>query len=67
MKDKLIDELKELKGVKYQLALEAELIKQNSDGEDVIAMLGPAEPVRLVRPWPDKLLSLVAFGFFYLK
>ena len=38
LKDKLIDELKELKGVKFQLVLEAELIKQNSDGEDVIAI-----------------------------
>ena len=38
LKDKLIDELKELKGVKFQLALEAELIKQNCDGEDVIAI-----------------------------
>ena len=38
MKDKLIDEMKELKGVKFQLALEAELIEQNSNGEDVIAI-----------------------------
>ena len=38
LKDKLIDELKELKGVKFQLALEAELIEQNSNGEDVIAI-----------------------------
>ena len=27
---------------------------------------GPAEPVRLVRPWPDQLLNSVAF-FFNLK
>ena len=38
LKDKLIDELKELKGVKFQLVLEAELIKQNSNGEDVLAI-----------------------------
>ena len=38
LKDKLINELKELKGVKFQLALEAELIKQNSNDEDVLAI-----------------------------
>ena len=30
--------MKELKGVKFQLALEAELRKQNSNGEDVLAI-----------------------------
>ena len=26
-----------------------------------IVMSGPAEPVQLVRPWPDQLLNFVAF------
>ena len=26
-----------------------------------VEIAGPAEPVRLVRPWPDQLLNLVAF------
>ena len=28
---------------------------------------GPAEPVRLVQPWPDQLLNLVAFFFNFKK
>ena len=38
IKSKVADELKSLRGIKFQLVLEAELTKQKADGEDVIAV-----------------------------